>query len=305
MKRFIACLLAAVMLLGALGCEVVELMKPAKDPQPLMWKVTDPDGYTLYLFGTIHVGDKRSEDVLSHAAKVLDQCDALAVEFDLVAYQKDGGEMMQMLTQYVLTDGTTIEDYMPAETYQQARALLEDAGLMPDMMKNYNLAMWAQLVESAAILTHCNVDSDHAMDLLLLNYAYEKQIPILEVESAAFQANLLGSFDDETYLEQIEATLQVLDVYDAVIEYEYELWLSGDRDQLWSMIAQQSLVEETGDFNDSLYHQRNASMAKKAMEYIDSGKTVFFAVGAGHMANETGIVQLLIDAGYTVEQIDY
>ena len=30
---------------------------------------------------------------------------------------------------------------------------------MPGMMKNYNLAMWAQLVQSAAIMTHCELDS--------------------------------------------------------------------------------------------------------------------------------------------------
>ena len=43
----------------------------------------------------------------------------------------------------------------------------------------------------------------------------------------------------------------------------------------------------------------------KAMEYLASGDTVFFAVGAAHMANDAGLVKLLADAGFTVEQISY
>ena len=263
------------------------------------------EGHELYLFGTIHVGDERSEEALSRIAAFLEGCDALAVEFDAVAFRKDTGAMMQMLSQYVLTDGTTIEDHMPADLYSRAYALLEEAGLMPGMMKNYNLAMWSQLVQSAATLTRCDLDADKAMDLLLINCANEKQIPVLEVESATYQAALLDSFDDETYLWQIRATLDNLDTYGASIDALYLLWICGDRDLLWSALDTENEAGENDAYETALIDERNASMAEKAKEYLASGKTVFFAVGAAHMANATGIVQLLTDAGYTVEQIVY
>ena len=57
------------------------------------------------------------------------------------------------------------------------------------------------------------------------------------------------------------------------------------------------------DFNAALIDERNLAMAEKAKEYMKTGKTVFFAVGAAHMANETGVVALLTAAGYTVEEI--
>lgn len=314
MKRILAWMLIAALLLSAVGCtscvKMAVSQMPEGDKKPVMWKATDADGHTLYLFGTIHVGDGRSDAVLEHIAPTLERCDALAVEFDVVAYQKDLGAAAESMTRFMLTDGTTIEDYLPKELYERSYALLKEAGLLPDLMKTYNLAMWAQLVESAAIVRYSDLDTEHAMDMMLINRAYEKSIPVWEVESAAYQMEVLDSFDDETYLTQIQTTLDSLELYGTSLEMMYRVWLSGDRDLFWKMIAAEtdgSSPEATAleDYNARLINERNVNMAKKAEEYLLSGKTVFFAVGAAHMANEKGIVQLLIDAGYTVEEISY
>lgn len=302
MKRLLAWMLVCVLLLGAVGCGC---SKKTGDTVPLMWKVTDAEGHTLYLFGTIHVGDKRSDEVLPRVAKVLDTCDALAVEFDLVAYQQDYSAMMQTMMQYVLNDGTTVDAHMPEDLYARAHKLLEEAGLMPEMMKNYNLAMWSQLVEQAAIMKYSDLSPDKAMDMMLINHAYEKEIPVLEVESAEFQSGLLNSFEDETYLLQIRTTLDSLDQYGAAVELLYSLWLSGDRETFWMAIGAEPALEGDDAYNEALVDDRNRAMAQKAEAYLLSGKTVFFAVGAAHMANETGLVQLLRNAGYTVEEIGY
>ena len=302
MKRLLAWLLICLLLLGSTGCAC---SKKGSETVPLLWKVTDAEGHTLYLFGTIHVGDERSDAALARVTKVLDQCVALAVEFDVVAFQQDADAAMQMMTQYVLTDGTTVDAHMPEDLYSRVYALLQEAGLMPDMMKNYNLAMWAQLAEQAAILQRSDLSPDKAMDVMLMLYAYEKQIPVLEVESAEFQMNLLNSFDDETYLRQIKATMDSLDQYGAAVELLYSLWLSGDRDTFWMAIGAEPALEGADAYNKALIDDRNRTMAEKAKEYLLSGRTVFFAVGAAHMANATGIVQLLRDAGYTIEEFSY
>ena len=59
------------------------------------------------------------------------------------------------------------------------------------------------------------------------------------------------------------------------------------------------------DYNRRLLDDRNLGMFDRAVEYLGSGQTVFFAVGAAHMANGVGLVQLLTDAGYTVEEVNY
>ena len=57
------------------------------------------------------------------------------------------------------------------------------------------------------------------------------------------------------------------------------------------------------DYQNAMLIDRNTGMAAKAEEYLQSGKSVFLAVGAGHMVSDKGLVQLMKDKGYTVERV--
>ena len=47
-------------------------------------------------------------------------------------------------------------------------------------------------------------------------------------------------------------------------------------------------------------------MLKKAIEYLESDKVVFYAVGLAHLLDGTnGLVDTLREAGYTVELVTY
>ena len=60
------------------------------------------------------------------------------------------------------------------------------------------------------------------------------------------------------------------------------------------------------EYNKSISTDRNAGMLEVAKEYLESGDTVFFAVGLAHLlAEDGGLVFTLREAGYTVEQVIY
>lgn len=285
---------------------------PSGEVHPMLFHVTGPEGQEGYLFGTIHVGDARIDTVLELLKPYLDRCDALAVEFDLLAYEKDLGAQMKSMTQFVLTDGSKASDHMPEELFQRASALLSEAGLIPNLMQSYNLAMWSQLVEQAAVMTRSSYNSETGMDRSLIQYCYEKQIPVRDVESAEFQYSLLAGFSDELNLLLIESTLDNLDTYGESIDELYNAWLSGDYARIVEVLNEETeedeeLTEEQiallEDYNDKLLTQRNLGMRDKALEWLKAGDKVFFAVGAAHLVDEGGLVELLRAEGCTVEQI--
>ena len=284
------------------------------DIHPMLFHVTGPEGQEGYLFGTIHVGDRRIDTVLNKLTPMLDGCDALAVEFDVVAYEGDFAAQIKAVQMYMLTDGTKVSDHMPAETYQKAAALLGEAGLYPSMMQSYNLAMWSQLVEQAALITRTDYDLEIGMDRSLIKHCYDKQIEVRDVESADFQMNLLASFSDELNLLMIESTLDSLDTYSESIDALYGAWLSGDYERIVAVLNEESgetdeLTEEQTalleDYYDKMLTQRNLGMRDKAVQWLEAGDRVFFAVGAAHLVDEGGLIALLREAGYTVEQVEY
>ncbi len=161
---------------------------------------------------------------------------------------------------------------------------------------------------------NCSLDTEKAMDSMLITRANSKGIPVLEVESAEFQSSLLNSFTRELYLLIVEDELKKTETADEELNALYSLWLSGDRDALWTYLAEEDEDDGTWtqaqkdlyeDYSYRLIDERNLGMRDKAEEYLKSGKTVFFAVGSAHMANAQGLVRLLTDAGYSVETVSY
>ena len=336
MRKTLALLLALVMALTLFaGCAKkaapAETPKPTKKPEatdavhtpdydpadvtPAMWKVTDSEGHTLYLFGTIHVGDGRSETAVEKITPTLDACDALALEFDLKEYEDDMQMQMQTVMTFLYTDGTEVTDYMPKDLFDRAKDLLKEAGVYNDALKRYNLQFWSTLLDQAVLMQYSDLSSDYAMDSRLCEYAYDNEQPVYSVESAQSQYDLLNSVPDELAIAMIEETLDSVDTYNDDLLEMYRLWLAGTTDELASFIDSDEepdpeeyspeLIAMAEDFNKAMGPDRNDGMFLKVQEYLASGETVFFAVGAAHMVGEHGLVQLLTDAGYTVERYDY
>ena len=100
----------------------------------------------------------------------------------------------------------------------------------------------------------------------------------------------------------------------ASIDELYNAWLAGSYEGLLEVLeaedqeteelseAQKALLE---DYNDKMLTQRNLGMRDKALEWLNAGDKVFFAVGAAHLLDENGLVELLRAAGCTVEQVEY
>ena len=65
---------------------------------------------------------------------------------------------------------------------------------------------------------------------------------------------------------------------------------------------EQTKCDSTPEEEDALIYNRNANWAK-LMPRIMADKATFFAVGAGHLPGEKGVLQLLQSAGYTVEGV--
>ena len=279
---------------------------------PLLWKVEGEKGNTLYLFGTIHVGDERSNKVAEKLNEKIKASDALAVEFDSKAYESDLEQQTKTSMTFLLSDGTNIKDHMRADLYDKSVAYLTDAGIYTQLYDSFNMGFWETMLNQAAI-QKTKFASDLGMDGLLLDAAKADGKEILEVESAQFQIEMLCSFPDETQNLLIESFFETEAEYSDELSNLYEAWISGSEEEIQTILngetddeeeltpEQQKLMDE---YSKTMTDDRNVEMSKKADEYLKSGKNVFLAVGTAHMVGDTGIVKQLTDKGYKVERIE-
>jgi uncharacterized protein YbaP (TraB family) len=160
------------------------------------------------------------------------------------------------------------------------------------------------------------------VDMRFLLKAGIKGKTILELESIKFQVDMFASFSPELQESMLIGSLisgmqdettskeeQVAAVQAQLLEM-LKMWKDGSEVELTEYLgldedlqSDDPLVQE---YNNKMIVDRNKAMAENIIKYLtgpQDGGDYFVVVGAAHLLGEVGLVQLLTDAGYTVERI--
>jgi len=293
---------------------------PAVDPDkqgtgstPLLYKVTDGDGDVLWLFGSIHVGREEFYPLPDYVMDAFEGSDALAVEFDVVEFEKNPGDMMSILQKLCYLDGTTIKDHIDEATYDSAVKILTDSGYYNALLDYYIPALWSSFIDECTY-TKMGIDLENGIDKYLINLAYEADKEVLDVESAEYQFGMLADYSDELQaflLRQSVESYDKTDELDVELDKMAELWAAGDEEAFEEYLLTEddditdpeelALYEE---YNESMIVVRNGNMTDYAVDILEEGREVFMCVGAGHVGGEGGIADRLHELGYTVSKVN-
>lgn len=290
--------------------------EPETQATPLFYRVTGEDGQEMWLLGTIHIGDERTAYLPQEIYDALEASDALAVEFDTLAFEEametDQTLAAQIAAAYIYADGTTTKDHLDEETYEAAIKLLKASG-------NYNAAaemmkpsIWQQSIANFYIQQSYGLQYDKGVDMRLLKLAKEKGMEILDIESGIAQIQMMTGYSDALQALLLEELLDAdpMEYYAETVDL-YEKWCAGDEAVLREALADDlsELTEEElalyEEYNKAMLIDRNAGMLQVAIEYLESGETVFYAVGLAHLLTGNGLVDTLREAGYTVELVTF
>ena len=291
--------------------------EPEDKATPLLYHVTGADGQEMWLFGTIHVGDSRTGFLPQELYDAFAASDALAIECNNTAFEEqlktDDALSQQVSNAYFYANGTTTADHISdSALYDDALRLLKATG-------NYNMnaeymkpSLWQQSIGNSMLGFGHQLISDMGMEYRLEALAKEQNKPIWEVESVMFQIQMTTGYSDalqELLLKDMVGT-DTREYWESVYEL-YTLWCAGDEEALIEMLRDESTegTEEEqklyAEYDKAMSYDRNEGMLEVAKQYLESGDTVFYAVGLAHLLAENGLVFTLRDAGYTVELVTY
>lgn len=310
--------------------EITEEWLPESEPEnkatPLFYHVTGENGQELWLLGTIHVGDERTGYLPQEIYDALAASDALALECDTESFDKEAEEddklQEQVSSLYYYSNGKTAGDYLDEETYTLAVKHMKASGNYSMNAPYLKLSMWANSIENFLLHTGHLLTSEQGVEERLTKLAREQEKEILEVESNMFQIELLTGWSDDLQILLLEESLDTAPEESwQNLEELYELWCAGDeaalREELSDEVDLSDLTEEekaeyeackhlVEEYNKGMSYDRNDGMLEVAIEYLESDRVVFYAVGLAHLLNNVnGLVDTLREAGYTVELVTY
>lgn len=288
----------------------------AESPTPLFYHVTGKNGEEMWLLGTIHVGDARTGKLPQKIMDAFYASDALALECNPEAMEeemKDPAVSNEYANAYYYSDGTTAQDHISdSEMYYFAMDLMKATGFYNYLMPYLKTSLWENSISNEWTRMTYTLSSDKGVDNRLLQLAESHNKPIREVESNLFQIKMLTGWSDALSESLLAAALSYdLDLHATELMELYTMWCEGDesalaeylKDDLSDATAEEKALWE--EYNKAMSTDRNKHMAEVAIEYLESGETVFYAVGLAHILAEDGLVNALRDAGYTVELVTY
>jgi len=301
--------------------DITDELAPETEPEekatPLLYHVTGPNGQEMWLFGTIHVGDARTGFLPQEIYDAFAASDALAIECNTTAFEEqleEDDELSEEVSDfYFYSDGSTAKDHITDEQlYLDAVKMMKATGCYNMNTLYLKPSIWAQDITNAFLSFGNTLTGNRGMEARLEKLAQEQNKPILEVESVTFQISMTTGYSDELQEQLLaEAVYSPSRGYWDSVHELYEQWCRGDEAELIEALREDTseMTEEEealyNEYNNAMSVDRNKGMLQAAIDYLESGDTVFFSVGLAHLLADNGLVFTLREAGYTVELVQY
>ena len=267
------------------------------ESDPLLYRVSDGQGCTVYLLGTIHMGRPDFYPLGTAAEAAYQAAEVLAVEADLLS--QSAADAARYSAALMYGPGDECRRHLAPETYQLG---LQRLGRSEGLLNRMRPAAWYSLAETA-VFAELGCSQEWGVDSVLLHRAHDEGKPVEELEGGDAQIGILLSIPDEVMDGEICRLLSDPDQARADMENALRAWQAGDADALLAAALPSSDTPAYRLYTEAVYARRNALFAQRVTEYLAKGRTALVAVGAAHLLGQDGLAQRLADAGYRVERL--
>ncbi len=257
--------------------------------QSLLWEITSKNNKVSYLYGTIHIQDKKVFAFDSTVINALNSCEAFAAELLL-------DEITTEVSQAIFMKNNTIKNLTTNEQYRiidsTCKASAGHGIMLLNTMKPFFVLSYLQQ-------TSMPKDVETALDVYLLQLARKNNQTCYGLETFADQIKAIDNISLENQIDMLmESIKDTSNSYETLLD----AYLNFDLNKLLDLLQDSNGASLSLD--DMLVNNRNTTMAKQFAK-IAKKQTLFCAVGAGHLPGDKGIIALLRKKGFTAKAIPF
>jgi hypothetical protein len=258
-----------------------------------VWRVTGPNGGTLYLGGSVHA--LRSSDYPLPAAynRAFDASSHLVFEDDPNVGSQAAKALLRAGT---YPTGDNLRNHVDPRTYDYIRRFFALLNVSEDKFAKYRPWLIDVILSSPS--------SEHwqlGIERYLARRAGANSKPVSGLESPKEHNGVFVDLNDR----EAEALLLILFINagheGSTSSNIIGPWRRGDADALSRLL--QDSFRDFPSLGQRIIDVRNRNWLPKIEGYLRSGHTYFVVVGAGHMGGPNGLLALLRARGCTIEQL--
>ncbi len=260
----------------------------------VFWRIDRPDTTPSFLLGTIHSSDPRVTALPPSVTRALKASEILVMEMVLKtdSFLQFGGAMMA-------TDGSDLKRMLGVRDFGRLTAALSAFPLPEPMVRK--LKPWAAM----ALISQPIQPNGLFLDLVLYQNAISAGKPVVGLETAEEQIEVFDGMSVADQITLLKDSLDQIETMPSVHERMIDTYLANDLsaiDRLARELSRSSGEALARRYMNRLNASRNERMVARMLPHLESGGA-FVAVGALHLAGDSGIVRLLPSLGYRLSPI--
>lgn len=279
-------------------------------PSGNYWRATRGDE-VITLIGTYHLDDPRHSDTLYVIAPEIAAAKTVLVEagpeeekalMDLIA--RDPSKLM-------ITEGPTLIETLPTDVWEDLSAALALRGI-PGFMAAKLRPWYAVVMLSVPPCAMAAMVEPKGLDGMVIDTAQAAGVPVRGLEPFDTVFTLFDSMSEADVVAMIQSTLAM---EDRSADYSITLadaYFAGESRLVWELLRKVSYEMpgytpeqvdiEFARMEEALMSTRNRAWIPVLTKAAADGP-VFAAFGALHLSGDYGVLKLLQDAGFTLEEL--
>lgn len=265
----------------------------AQQQSSLLWEISGKDfKQPSYVFGTFHAMCKTDFDFHDSIKAKLSRTSLLVEELDMT----DASMQVKMMQSFA--SSKPMASYFPAAQFEQMNKQFQEiTGVPLTMLNNFKPFMSMSML----LLKSLPCAEQVQPEMLLIQYAKTKNIPVKGLEQVEEQ---LAAIDKQPLDSQAVALQKMVMRFDSVQQaftQLTEVYKKKHIDSLYHFMRGSGMDDA---FETALLSERNLRWIPR-IKAIATQQPSFFAVGAGHLGGDQGVIALLRKEGYTVKPVVY
>jgi uncharacterized protein YbaP (TraB family) len=271
-------------------------------PKHFLWKVTGPKG-VVYLLGTIHVGKADFYPLPSIIEDSFKKADTLIEEIEISEPAETARLQRRIIQEGTYPNGDAITDHLSEVTRSHLAAYVKKGGPSEPAIAHMRPWLVSMLVVQLE-LQRMGFDPSNGLDRHFLEEAQQSHKPIGALEDAGSQLELFSSLSAELQDCLLLSSLVDMEKSTDFFDLLTRAWQSGDTAAIRELIT--SGVRDYPQLKPlmtKMFDDRNTAMTTKIERFLQTPKSYFVAVGAGHLVGDQGIPSQLRRKNFKVEQL--
>lgn len=268
----------------------------------LLWEITGK-GLTKpsYIYGTIHLIPKSDFFLTEATKKALNESQKVMFEINMKDMQNPM-LIFSIMSKAMMPRGQKLRDLISKEDYALVKTRFEEIGLPLPMLESIKPMFLSAMVEGGGNpMDTSGKGATTAYEMEIMKIADKDKKEMGGLETMEFQMGIFDSIPLKTQADMLVKSIKSVNNGDSEFKAMVELYKSQD-------IEAMAGTMKGGEDND-LSKYESVLLTSRNKNWIplivknSEGKSIFYAVGAGHLGGEMGVVNLLRKEGFTLKPL--